>query len=408
MSKQITPAEWLSRKLDFADQSNDIKTKVDGEDKYIRTPFELCEEIVKQIATRSTLKGKKILVVDTVEFIPVLLAFGAEKCNITYVAPYDYKGPKIAGVIGVRVVQHAFLNWEPDMVFDVIIGNPPYQSSREGTTATEDLSSKFVSKCLSMPYGYVALIIPSDWTGPNQSSLKNLLFKRQLKKLVFYGNKWFDVAKNTCTIFIEKNYVGQTEITDIDGRIDHFDLSTKSAISLDNSQTKFLEKFEGKTRYLDKRWVHGNLYLNKVEKLPPGNVRFIKAVGRKDAPLVTQNIPPDVEMTGYGLHKLVIPMVGDGGKFGQIKFASPDHVGGHSVVFLVTNSEIENVNLKSYLDSKVVKMLVKSVKKSTPNSKGVFSMIPEVDLSKRWTDTELYAHFNLTQAEIDYVEDTFK
>jgi site-specific DNA-methyltransferase (adenine-specific) len=399
----------LDDMLDRADaHGGDIASKVDADGKYIRTPWELCEEIVGQIAALSPLQGKKILVVDTVEFIPVLLAFGAEKCNITYVAPYEYKGAMIAGALGVRVVQQSLLEWKSDMKFDVVVGNPPYQSAREGTTATEDLSSKFVQKCISLRPEYLALVIPSDWTGPNQSTLKNTLFGCNLKKLCLYGNKWFNVAKDTCTIFLQKGYTGITEIVDKNNNSQMFDLKNKTTISLDNAQTQFLSKFEGHEKYLSDRWLHGSLYLNKAESLPVGDITFIKAVGRKDAPLTTQKIPTGEEMTGYGLHKLVMPMVGDSGKFGQIKFTQPTDVGGHSVVFLVTGSEEQNKVLKSYLESKLVRVLTASIKKSTPNSKGTFSMIPDIDLSRPWTDEEIYDHFGLTQEEIDYVEATIK
>ena len=34
--------------------------------------------------------------------------------------------------------------------------------------------------------------------------------------------------------------------------------------------------------------------------------------------------------------------------------------------------------------------------------------LPKIDLSKSWTDEELYKYFNLTQEEIDYIESQVK
>ena len=37
---------------------------------------------------------------------------------------------------------------------------------------------------------------------------------------------------------------------------------------------------------------------------------------------------------------------------------------------------------------------------------GIFAKnIPKLDLSKSWTNQELYQHLNLTQEEIDYIEE---
>ncbi len=38
----------------------------------------------------------------------------------------------------------------------------------------------------------------------------------------------------------------------------------------------------------------------------------------------------------------------------------------------------------------------------------VIKNLPAVDLTRSWTDAELYAHFNLTQEEIDLIEATVK
>lgn len=411
--KTLTPQDYLNEFLNRADKSGDIKTKCDPKTgAYIRTPWQLCDEIVTEIKTSiGSLEGKEILVVDTVEFIPVLLTHGVEKCKITYIAPYEFKG-KLTKWYGAKVINASLLEWENKNnmgKFDVVIGNPPYQSSREGTTATEDLSSKFVKLCIDLKPTNLALVIPSDWIGPNKSYLKNLLFKsNKLHKICLYGDKWFKVAKDTCTIFYNDKNTNLTEIIDIYGTSLKLPLSNVDALSLDNRLTSFLLKFVNYNVYLDSRWIHGNLYLNELNGVKGNDFEFIEAVGRKDAPLVTSMICKGVENTGYGKHKLVIPMVGAEGKIGQIKLAKSTQVGGHSVVFLIADSDLECINLKSYLESKVISMLIKSLKKSTPNSKGVFSCIPDIDLSKKWTDAELYTYFNITQEEIDYIEENIK
>ena len=38
------------------------------------------------------------------------------------------------------------------------------------------------------------------------------------------------------------------------------------------------------------------------------------------------------------------------------------------------------------------------------NEAGVLNALPKVDLTKRWSDNDLYAYFNLTDDEIKFVE----
>lgn len=200
MSTKLNPKveKWMSDALRRADLSNDVKTKVDTDGKYICTPWELCEEIVGQIAGISPLQGKKILVVDTVEFIPVLLAFGAEKCNITYVAPYSYKGASIAGVIGVRVVQQSLLEWKPDMKFDVVVGNPPYT---DGTQAANEIYTEIVDRVFSMTDPEImAMITPENFVNGAQKKKQireKILSKHSFAYVNFLNQKrdWNDTIK---------------------------------------------------------------------------------------------------------------------------------------------------------------------------------------------------------------------
>jgi hypothetical protein len=52
---------------------------------------------------------------------------------------------------------------------DVIIGNPPYQSSLENTSLTKPLYTRFIEKCISLSPRYCILLTPTRWfTGEGQ------------------------------------------------------------------------------------------------------------------------------------------------------------------------------------------------------------------------------------------------
>lgn len=50
--------------------------------------------------------------------------------------------------------------------------------------------------------------------------------------------------------------------------------------------------------------------------------------------------------------------------------------------------------------------MLKKVTQSTTRS--IYTLVPIQDFSKPWTDAELYAKYNLTQDEIDFIESMIK
>ena len=160
---------------------------------------------------------------------------------------------------------------------------------------------------------------------------------------------------------------------------------------------------------MEHRWCRGSINKNQISEIQNG-VELIRNVGTRDEPLTDLvTISPNDERTGFGIKKVVMPNMGtDSDKIGAIKPANINHVGGHSVVFLTLNdNEVENYII-DYLETKTIKTLIKSIKTNTPNSKSLFKYIPDLDFSKTWTDEELYNYFNLTQEEINYIEETVK
>lgn len=65
-------------------------------------------------------------------------------------------------------------------------------------------------------------------------------------------------------------------------------------------------------------------------------------------------------------------------------------------------------NLCIYMKSKFFRFLLLQALTSINISKDKFCFIPIQDFSKPWTDEELYAKYNLTQEEIDFIESMIK
>ena len=71
-------------------------------------------------------------------------------------------------------------------------------------------------------------------------------------------------------------------------------------------------------------------------------------------------------------------------------------------------SKKEAYNAYSYLCTKFFRLLVAIRKQDQGASKAVYHYVPMQDFSKPWTDAELYAKYNLTQEEIDFIESVIK
>ena len=65
-------------------------------------------------------------------------------------------------------------------------------------------------------------------------------------------------------------------------------------------------------------------------------------------------------------------------------------------------------NCKKYLSTKFTRFLLLQCLSSINIAKDKFTFVPMQDFPKPWTDEELYAKYNLTQEEIDFIESMIK
>ena len=62
------------------------------------------------------------------------------------------------------------------------------------------------------------------------------------------------------------------------------------------------------------------------------------------------------------------------------------------------------MNLISYMSTRFFRFMMSLIKNTQNISKGVFAFVPVQDLSKSWTDNELYEKYKLTSEEIAFIE----
>lgn len=68
------------------------------------------------------------------------------------------------------------------------------------------------------------------------------------------------------------------------------------------------------------------------------------------------------------------------------------------------SSKQECKNVISYMETKFFRFLVLLQKPTQHATQKVYKFVPLQDFSKPWSDKELYAKYNLTKDEIDYIE----
>ena len=78
-----------------------------------------------------------------------------------------------------------------------------------------------------------------------------------------------------------------------------------------------------------------------------------------------------------------------------------------SIMYVPVDNEKQYDNIRWYiLRSKYVRYIFLKYNTFEELTKKIFNFIPKIDLTRSWSDQELYEYFNLTQEEINLIEET--
>lgn len=305
------------------------------------------------------------------------------------------------------------------MKFDLVMGNPPYQFVQNGKKrdAAANLYPHFVVRGFDHleDGGYILMVTPNGWMTPSADIGKGKTGIRIFDLMKKYStvvinpdcsNHFPDVGSSftyfviqkvpnnkipTMIITKEKSFSIQlsemillpSTLTELNASITSKVIAQSTPIGFSNNNTPEGGEFE-KNSIDEKDENHPIATLHSSAN--GGTYRYTKDILNT----VVQKRKVLVPSSGYYL-----PVYDKG----DLAFSAKNYV-----YYLKNNETLDSI--KSYIDSRLVRFILNITTSGWISS--AFRLLPKLDLTRTWTDQELYAHFGLTDEEIHYIEEQVK
>lgn len=314
----------------------------------------------------------------------------------------------------------------PDMKFDVIIGNPPYQLSDGGNGASASpLYHRFVRQAQKLKPRYLTMIIPSRWFGGGKGLddfRREMLNDNHIRVLVDYENAsdcfpGVDIAGGVCYFLWDRDNPGLCDVVNVRNN------ETMHSVRALNEFDTFI-RHDQAASIVRKVCAFGEpMMSNIVSSSKPFGLRtFVRPQESGDILLRWQNgegpYRRDEITVGRELidkWKVITSYVGydhagnpgkDGKRrvFSKIDILPPGTI--CTETYLVVGSfdtEQEAKNLVAYMKTLFFRFLVAQCMYSHHITKEAYRLVPIQDFSQSWTDEKLYAKYGITDEEIKFI-----
>ena len=318
----------------------------------------------------------------------------------------------------------------PDMKFDVIIGNPPYQLEVgvEKDNYSIPLYHKFIQQAKKLKPRFLSMIVPSRWFAGGRGLdefREEMLNDKRIEKLIDFPNAvdcfpGVDISGGVCYFLWNRDYQGECEITSKQGK-DYTSTMRRSLLEKNNNTfIRFNEaipiirkiaslKENTFDTLVSPQTPFGivSSFKNYKEEYFDGAISIYTVNGKKyiDKGVVTKN------SNWIDCHKVYISKsYGERGAY-PYRFLAKPFIGEPNSCCTQTylmigdfDSQQTCENVISYIHTKFFRFCIMQKKNTQDAMRGVYSYVPIQDFNESWTDEKLYAKYGLTEDEIAFIE----
>ena len=319
--------------------------------------------------------------------------------------------------------------------FDVIISNPPYSLSDGGGKSGKGASpiyQYFVENSKKLNPSYILMVIPSRWFagGKGLDEFREIMLNdERIAEIIDYSDSkdcftsGVDIPGGICYFLWDKNHKGNCKITNIlkhDETITEYrPLNEFATFIRDNRSIKIVKKILSKNETMMSDIVLSRRPFGLDSDTEFDNngdmvLRSSKGIGSINKEKVTAGFDI-INKWKTIVSKVTTEHAGVPDKDGKMKVLAVVEILEPGVVctesYLVAgafDTKDEAKRLEKYLKTKFVRFLMIQMLASMNMSKSTFSYVPFQNFTEEWDDAKLYNKYNLTDSEIELIENSVK